>query len=113
MPAPMGSDPRWMNTDLTLHSDYVSALVEFGALGFVILLLFCRRLLEMARAIHDRDVRAIAIALLVGLAINGFSHTGLSYFAAWFYFALLSAWVRLERQPPVTTVRTVVPWQTR
>ena len=112
-PYALKSDPRWEDTDLTLHNDYVSALVEFGAVGMVIFVFFCRCLLKMARGINDRDVRAIAIALLVGLAINGLSHTGLSYFAAWFYFALLSAWVRLERDPPAIAARPVVPWQTR
>jgi O-antigen ligase len=112
-PYALKSDPRWEDTDLTLHNDYVSALVEFGAVGFVIFVFFCRCLVRMARGIADRDVRAIAISLLVGLAINGLSHTGLSYFAAWFYFALLSAWVRLERSPSAITPRPVVPWQTR
>lgn len=105
------SDPRWENTSLTLHSDYVSALVEFGPLGLLIFLFFCKRLLTMARGILDRDVRAIALAFLTGLAINGVSHTGLSYFAAWFYFALLSAWVRAERGVQVVP-RSGASWDT-
>jgi O-antigen ligase len=108
----MQSDPRLEDFDLSLHNDYVSALVEFGTIGFVIFVFLFRRLLIMARGIRDRDARAIAVSLLVGLAINGMAHTGLAYFAVWFYFALLSAWVRLAKTAPAVD-RPLVPWRPR
>ena len=106
------SDPRWMDSDLTLHNDYVSAVVEFGLIGFALFLLMCGQLVRTVRRIDDRHMRAIGVALLIGLAINGLTHTGLPYFAVWFYFALLSAWrfaeVREARQedagPPAVRV---------
>ena len=52
----------------------------------------CGQLVRTVRRIDDRHMRAIGVALLIGLAINGLTHTGLPYFAVWFYFALLSAW---------------------
>lgn len=86
------SDIRWLNSNLTLHDDYVSALVEFGLLGALLLFLMCRQLARSVRRIPERPIRAIAIATLAGVAINGISHTGLAYFGVWFYFALISGW---------------------
>lgn len=99
------SDPRWLDSDLTLHNDYVIALVEHGVLGLVIFLLLCAHLLKVARSISDLQVRAIAISLLLGTAINGVTHAGLPYFALWFYFALLVSWQRLEREGVMRATR--------
>lgn len=92
------SDPRWMETNLTLHSDYVSSIVEFGIVGAFVFILMCRRLVRMAKSVKERQVHAISIAMLIGIAINGLTHTGLPYFSIWFYFALLSAWVAAGRR---------------
>jgi hypothetical protein len=99
------SDPRWLNSDLSLHNDYVTALVEHGVVGFVLFIMLCAHLLRTALYIEHREVRAIALALLLGLAVNGLSHNGLPYFAVWFYFALLVAWRRSEAQAGAKRVR--------
>lgn len=103
------SDPRWLDTDLTLHNDYVTALVEHGLIGFMFFLVLCQRLLATARAIRSHYVRAIALSMLVGIAVNGLTHTGLPYFCVWFYFALLSAWrlQEIRAEPGATTGKTI------
>ena len=103
------SDPRWMNSDLSLHNDYVTALVEHGIAGFALFILLGVHLIRTALAIENREVRAIALALLLGMAVNGLSHTGLPYFAAWFYFALLIAWRRLEAKAAMKRSSRVAP----
>lgn len=92
-----GGDIRWLDADLSLHNDYVRALVEFGVFGFIVFLVMCRRLYRNARSIADPGARAIGLALLAGLVINGLSHNGLSYYSVWFYFGLMSAWLVVER----------------
>lgn len=90
------SDSRWMYTDLSLHNDYVIALVEHGAFGFFLFVIFCVSLIKTSLSIQDPNVRAISISVLLGIAINGFTHASLPYFAVWFYFALMVAWRRVE-----------------
>lgn len=106
------SDSRWMDSDLTLHNDYVSALVEHGVIGFVVFLLFCRELFRTARSTADPLMRAIGLSLLLGMAINGMTHTGLPYFCAWFYFALLASWRTLEKRDALHA-RGAKPYMTR
>lgn len=90
------SDSRWMYTDLSLHNDYVIALVEHGAFGLFLFVTFCIRLVKTSLCIRDPYVRAISISVLLGIAINGFTHASLPYFAVWFYFSLMVAWHRAE-----------------
>ena len=92
----LSSDERWADSKLSLHNDYMSALVEFGTFGFIILMVICRHLWRTARGIIDNDVRAMAIALLLAAAFMAFSHAVLPYFGLWFYLALTSLWRRFE-----------------
>lgn len=86
------SDMRWLESDLTLHNDYVVALVEHGILGFVLMVGLFRALYLCANSIVEPSARAISISVLLAMAINGFSHVGLQSYNYWFYFALMIAW---------------------
>ena len=88
------SDPRWADSRLTLHSDFVSALVEFGPVGLVLLAGIVLGLIRAARSIRERQVRAIAFAILAAAMVEGLTHMVLPFFGLWFYFALLASWVR-------------------
>lgn len=90
-------DYRWLAARLSLHSDYVSALVEFGFLGFVVFLSFCAFAWRMVSRIKAVDVRALGLAFLMASAVNAITHTILIFFSFWFYLALLACWVRVEQ----------------
>lgn len=97
-PHAYNSDPRWLDKDLTLHNDYVIALVEYGVIGFCVFAMLCFQLWKMVQQLDDQNLRAIGMAVLAGMAVNGLTHAGFPYFIVWFYFALLSAWVSMQNQ---------------
>jgi len=94
------SDERWADFSLSLHNDYVSALVEFGALGLLLFIALYRTIWRTARRMAETNARAIAMALLLAAAVMGISHAVLPYFGLWFYLALITLWVKFE---PVRT----------
>jgi O-antigen ligase len=98
-PYALSSDQRWQDSGLTLHSDFVAALVEGGLVGLVVFVVLCRRMWGMSSGVRSVEARAVALAVIVAAAINALSHSVLPYFGLWFYLALLSSWVRLEPSP--------------
>jgi O-antigen ligase len=89
-------DERMSDHDLSLHSDFISALVEFGIIGLLVFITLCRRIWRFAHGIVNPEIRALAIALVWAAAVMALSHAVLPYFGLWFYLALLSSWWRIE-----------------
>lgn len=95
-------DERMLKYDLSLHSDFVSALVEFGIFGFLIFLVICRRIWKTAKGIANVEIRAMALAVVLAAAVSGVSHAIFPYFGLWFYLAALSLWARFENAVPAS-----------
>ncbi len=89
-------DSRWAENDLTLHNEYLSALVEYGALGFCLYLTIWAMIFKRCLSVRNTHVRAIGCAVALAAAINAATHHALAYFGLWFFLALLAIWTRIE-----------------
>lgn len=97
------SDPRWLDSDLTLHNDVVIALVEFGPVGLILFWLLAKEIVRKTLTIRGHGSRAVAIAVIAMAATNSLTHATLPFFGLWFYFGLIGSWAQCDARLGVAT----------